>query len=223
VLPENAEAEDVGRWADGIVREHLGRHIARRAEDGAAAGDLEIARRQRGRTSQAEVEQLHPVGGEEDVRGFEIAVHYAARVHRLQRRQDSQTDLKRLVDGDRPSRHPRAEGLAIEQLHDDEELLALLAQLVDLTDVGMTDAGGGPGLADEAIAEGRVPAERPNPFDRDQAAQALVPSLVDYPHATLAQLPGEDVMANGLELGCGGGGGLGGPLEPAEHGIKVGG
>src|SRR5262245_42512744 len=119
--------------------------------------------------------------------------------------------------------HSRGEGFTVEQLHDDEELLALFAQLVDLADVGVTDAGGRAGFADEAVPQGGVAAEAAHPLDGDQAAQSLVPSLVHHPHAALAQLPGQDVMANGFELGSGRGGGLGGPLEPAKHGIKVGG
>jgi hypothetical protein len=148
-----------------------------------------IADRQRGRTSQAEVEQLHPVRGEEDVGGLEIAMHDATRVHRLQRGQDAQADLSASLTAIGPRATRAAEGLAIEQLHDDEELLALLAQLVDLADVGVTDAGGRSGLADEPVTEGRVPAERPNPLDRHQATQPFVPSLVDHSHAALAELP----------------------------------
>ena len=50
----------------------------------------------RGRPRQTEVEQLHAVRSEEDVRGFQVAMHHAPAMQRLECGQDSQRNLDRL-------------------------------------------------------------------------------------------------------------------------------
>jgi hypothetical protein len=64
----------------------------------------------------------------------------------------------RLGDAQRPALQPLAERLALEQLHGDEQLAVLLADVVELADVRVVDAGSRPRLALEAPARGVVAA-----------------------------------------------------------------
>ena len=45
---------------------------------------------------EAEVEQLHAMGGQKHVGGFQITMHDTARVHRRKCREDAETDRERL-------------------------------------------------------------------------------------------------------------------------------
>ena len=65
-------------------------------------------------------------------------------------------DRDRLGHAERPVAQPLGERLALEQLHGDEELAVVLADLVDLADVRMVDAGRRARLAPEALARGLV-------------------------------------------------------------------
>src|SRR6185436_9013324 len=93
----------------------------------------------------------------------------------------------RLGDAQRPALQPLAERLALEQLHGDEQLAVLLADVVELADVRMVDAGGRPRLALEAPARGVVAAQGAHLLERDGAAEPLVPGCVDDAHAALAE------------------------------------
>ena len=63
---------------------------------------------------------------------------------------------QRLGHAQRPAPQALGQRLALQQLHGDEQLAAVLADLVELADVRMVDAGRGPGLAPEALARGLV-------------------------------------------------------------------
>ena len=138
---------------------------------------------------QAEVEQLHAVRREEHVRRLEVAVDDAARVQRGQRGQHAEADRHRLGDAQRPAPQALGERLALEQLHGDEQLAAVLADLVDLADVRMVDAGRGAGLAPEALARGLVAAPSDDiVLSATRALQPLVARRVDDAHPALAEL-----------------------------------
>ena len=62
------------------------------------------------------------------------------------------------------------EGLSLEELHDHEQAAVLLAHVVDVHHVGVTDASGGARLLDEATFGGElVAAGGLEPLDRDTA------------------------------------------------------
>src|SRR5260221_423346 len=69
-----AEAEQVAQVIDDLAARLLGRHVRRRAEDDAGAGELRVLG---GEAGEAEVEELDPAAGafEPDVGGLDVAVN----------------------------------------------------------------------------------------------------------------------------------------------------
>src|SRR6185436_3159191 len=86
--------------------------------------------------------------------------------------------------------------LALEQLHGDEQLAAVLADLVKLADVRMVHAGRGAGLAPESLARGVVARDGRHRLEGDGALELLVARGVDDAHAALSQLADDPVVAD---------------------------
>src|SRR5262245_21607846 len=133
---------------------------------------------------------------DEHVRRFEIAMNDATGVARAERRQHVRRDRHRLFDAERPARQMLRQGLAFEQLHRDEQIAALFADIVDLADVGVVDAGGRARLAPESLTHGVVVLEAEQHLQRHRALQALVVRLVYDAHPASAELPGDRVMSD---------------------------
>ena len=89
-----------------------------------------------------------------------------------------------------------AQRLALEQLHGDEDAPGVLADLVDLADVGMVDAGGGAGLAPQPLARGLVRRRRRQRLEGDGPGQPLVAGGVDHAHPAFADLALDRVVAD---------------------------
>ena len=122
---------------------------------------------------EAEVEQLHAVRRQEHVRRLEIAMDDAARVQRRERGQHAEADRHRLARRSaaraaaaRPATSPSSSSMAMNSSP------RVLADLVDLADVRMIDAGRGAGLAPEALARGLVVGQRRHRLQRDRALAA---------------------------------------------------
>ena len=154
----------------------------------------------RHRPREPEIQQLHAVRREKDVRGLQVAVDDAPRVQGLQRRQHPQRDPERLSDRNALAGETLLECLAFQQLHDEVEFPALFSELVDMADVGMVDACCGPGLAQQTLAQRRVSGGIPDPLDGHVAVQAVVVGGVHHSHAALAQPAGHTVAADGFRL-----------------------
>ncbi len=95
---------------------------------------------------------------------------------------------------------------AVDELEGEEGQAVLLADLVDLHDVGMLQAGHRLGLGLEAgqgVGAGVVGGE--HHFEGDHTAQAGVAGLVDDAHAAAPQLT-EDLVTGNAEADRGGGG-----------------
>ena len=115
-------------------------------------------------------------------------------MQRRERRQHAEADRQRLGDAQRPAPQPLRERLALEQLHRDEQLAAVLADLVDLADVRMIDARRRAGLAPEALARRLVAGQRGHRLERDGALEPLVARGVDDAHPALAELAHDGVV-----------------------------
>jgi hypothetical protein len=98
-----------------------------------------------------------------------------------------------LADGERlrpgqpaPGGDDLGQGLALDQLHDDERLAPELAVVVHPGDPGMGDGRRRPGLAPEALQVGRLGGQlAPQHLDGHRPPQALVDRPVHRPHAAV--------------------------------------
>ena len=91
------------------------------------------------------------------------------------------------------------QGLPFEQLHHDEGLSFELINLVDDADVGMIEAGGGPGFPLKAL-QGHGVADQ---FGRkklqgDASTQAQIQGAIDDSHTAATQFLFDPVMRNSL-------------------------
>ena len=141
------------------------------------------------------------MGREKDVRRLEVAVHHAAPVERLECAEDAEGDLEGILERDLLAGDAVRERLAGEQLHDEIELAVGFGELVDVADVGMTDAGGGAGLANQPLAERAVVRNLADALDGDGPVEPVVVRGVHHPHAALAEPAGDPVAADRDRLG----------------------
>ncbi len=111
----------------------------------------------------------------------------AASVQGCQRSQHAEADRHRLGDAERAPLQAFAQRLAFQQLHGNKQLAAVLANLVDLADVRVVDAGRGPRFAPEAPARRLVFGHRRHRFQGNGALQPLVSRSVNDTHSTFAE------------------------------------
>ena len=118
----------------------------------------------------------------------------AARVQRRERGQNLEADRDRLGHVQRTASQLVRQRLTLEQLHGDEQAAGVFADLVNLTDVGMVDAGRRARFTPQTLARRLVAGERRDRLQRDHALEALVARLVHHPHAALAELARDGVV-----------------------------
>jgi hypothetical protein len=92
-----ARGKQIGASVDGLPKHLFGRHVVGRADDGAREREVRLGGTTGGGNwpRESEIEQLHAVRCEEHVRGFQIAMHEASAMQRLERGQNRQRDLNR--------------------------------------------------------------------------------------------------------------------------------
>ena len=194
----DAQREDVRALVDRLAGAHLGREVARRADEFAGGGQFlgEIG----GRERDAEIGDLDPAAlVEHQVGGLDVAMDHAAVVRGGEAGGGLVDRPRRLL-----RRHlvlalePGRERLALDELHGEIGLPLPLADVVDLDDVRVVERGHGAGLAQEALLDALVVRERRGQhLDRDVAAERRLVALVDHAHAAAAQL-GDDVVVTDL-------------------------
>ena len=147
-------------------------------------------------TGDPEIGDLGVVGVVDDhVVGFQVAMDDAVTVGEAGRLEDLDRDV------DRPQLIDRSllpdqllERAAREVLHRDVVRVVVLAAVVDADDVRVLEAGGGLGLAPEALDEARVLGEPVvQELQRDLAPELLVLGEEHIGHASGAE-PGDDLV-----------------------------
>ena len=118
-------------------------------------------------------------------------------VQRLQRGQHRDRDADGLRRRNRPLLEPVGERLAVEQLHRQERIAFVLANLVELADVRVADGRRRPRLAHEPIAHVRI-GRRQDGLERDGAVQHLVDRFVDHAHAAAAEQADDAIVPDAI-------------------------
>ena len=155
------------------------------------------------------------VGVDQDVRWLDVAMDHTCRMRvgkRIEQLADDFADLAKIV-ADFLFQMLR-QRLAVDELHDDVRELVVLAVVVDLHDVRMHEASGGPRFMPEAQHHMRmqrgVRAGRRlrNRLDRDRARNGGIEAAVNAPHGALAEHALDCVLADffrvrhGVLSGC---------------------
>ncbi len=103
--------------------------------------------------------------------------------------------LQRLGRAQAPGRNQLVEGLSLDALHHDEVHALLGADVVDGDDVGMVEGTGRPSFLDKALLAAQIgDLVGRQDFDRHRAVEVHIASLVDHPHAALAELRFDPVV-----------------------------
>ena len=174
-IEDAAERIDVGADIRGFAFALFRRHIGRRADHHAAAGERVVSFPGR----QSEVENLDAGLDEHDVAGLEIAVNDPMFVRLGQGGGDLRGVAERLVERQRAILQPGGDRVALEQFHHQ----VVGADVVKRADVGVIQRRNRARLALEAGAELLV-----GELDGDGAAEARVDGAKDFAHAALAEL-----------------------------------
>jgi hypothetical protein len=184
-----SERVDVRLGPDRLARvpRLLRGHVARRAED------LPVAREPLGHDVEGdpEVRDVGLARGiEDDVRGLDVAVDEPEAVGVVEGEGDLQRELEGLGLGQGSFRlDPAREVLAADELHRDVEEPFRLADIVDRDDVRVpAEAGGGLGLAAEALGAGPDRDARVEDLERALPAEARVAGAVDGGHRPAPEL-----------------------------------
>jgi len=100
---------------------------------------------------------------------------------------------------ERPARNQMFERDAVQELHDDERVAIVLADLVDGADIGMIERGRGARFAAKAF-EGLLVSRQLvwQEFKGNEAAQFRILGFIDNAHAAATKLLDDPVMRNDL-------------------------
>jgi hypothetical protein len=145
-----------------------------------------------------EIKQLGAVRREVEVRRFQIAVDEASRVQLRESSQDLPGNGNNLGDRQRSSLDARSQRFALQQFHHQEGPPAILANFVDLTDVGMAKLRGYAGFPQEAIAQPLILAKIAQYLDRYGTVEPFVACPIDDTHAPLTDLLDDLVVGDGV-------------------------
>ncbi len=137
---------------------------------------------------------------QDDVGRFQIPVYDPLLMGHLQCLGDLDTNLQRLLQGQRPLGESLLERLSLNVLHDDEVLTVVsLGHFVDVADERMIQVCCGLGLPQEPLAGNLVPLQGfGEKLEGHLPWQGGVLGQVDLPHPALAELLDDPVVGDGL-------------------------
>ena len=194
LVQHGAGGEDVAAVVDDGTGHLLRAHVVDRPEHHAALRHPRI-----GQARDAEIEDLqHALGVDHQVGGLDVAVDDAGAVRVCQPRAELLDHQKPLGEGQRRgAAQDLRERLAGDVLHRHEGQAVGLADVEDDDDVLVAEAGDGPGLADEPLAELLVVLVLVlEHLDGDEPLETRVPSQVERPHAAGAETALHLVLAD---------------------------
>ena len=137
--------------------------------------------------------------GDKDVRGLDVAMDDAFGVGSVESIGNLDSDGEQRLQIHRTVADQVLQGVAVEELHGDERLAVLVADVVDGADIGMVEGGRGLGLTPETLQSLAVLGHSfGQEFQSHKAIEPGVLGLVDDTHPTAAQLLDNPVVRDGL-------------------------
>ena len=94
---------------------------------------------------------------------------------------------------------PRASGqprLALKEFHRNEQRFTMFADLIELADIRMIDAGCGASFAPEALSRHLIVWGITDDFERDRPVQPFILGGIHDSHPTLAKLANDSIVPN---------------------------
>ena len=172
--------------------EQLGREVARGTHDEPVRREPGVG----GRLRDPEVDQHGAVLGEEDVGRLDVAVDESRRVDGPQRSRELLGELEQVFGIERAATEDLVlEARAVDELHDDERLVAVRLGVEDGDERVVADLAHRGDLAQEAVAGvGRGRVGGVEDLERDLGAAAVLGD-VDRPGRTCAERPHDRVAA----------------------------
>ena len=119
---------------------------------------------------------------------------------RGERAEHGQGNLDGFTGQQRAPGEARAQRLALEELHGEEQPVSVLVNLVQLAHVGMIDARRCARLPPEALPLLTVTEARPDPLDGDGPVQAIVMRRIDNAHTSFSELAHDAIAARHLDM-----------------------
>ena len=126
-----------------------------------------------------------PLLGQHDVGGFQIAVQKPAGMRFLKRLGDLPGRTQGIGQRQSAVLQPAMQRFPLDVFHDEEQRIAVFANLKDLADVGMIERGHGHRLAAQALARARVSRRHGwEQLDGDLAIETRIVGAIDLAHAS---------------------------------------
>src|SRR5262249_13171455 len=127
-------------------------------------------------------------GEDEDVLGLDVTMHDAQRVAVLERLRGLDPEVDELADAERRLGEALAEIRPLDERHDEEERLFVLADVVDADDPGVIHLGDHARFAEEAITSLGSEAVSGDQLEGYVALEERVAPQVDDAHSTASEL-----------------------------------
>jgi len=147
-----------------------------------------------------EIEHLRLAAlGHKYISGFDVAMDDALNVCGIERIRDLDTEIQELLQRERLAVNVMAQGIAVDELHGDERLAVLLANVINSADVRVVEGGSGMGFSAEAFEGQRIlPQIFWKKFQGDCAVEAHILSLEDHAHTASAKSFQDAVVRDGF-------------------------
>jgi hypothetical protein len=157
---------------------------------------------------QTEIENFGAAaGGDEEIRGLDVAMNDAALVGSFERVEDSDADFEELIERNGLAVDAMLERDALEQLHCDVGDAVVFVNVVNRADIGMIQGRGSLRFAPETLERQRILGDVVGQkFQGDETLQFRIFSAKDDAHATAAEffkdaIVGESAAFEGSGVG----------------------
>ncbi len=214
-VEDDAEGKEIAASVEIFAADLFGRHVGDGAERAAGAGEMLFPRTLRccgvgngvgadggGARNFCETEVENFGGtplGDENVGGLDVAVNDSRVVSGVEGVGAVDADFEEEFDFQRVRGDEVLERSAVEKFHGDEGAAVVFADVVDGTDVGMVQRGGGTRFTLESFERLRIVGEIVGEkFESDEAAEARVFGFIDNTHSATAEFIDDAVVRDCL-------------------------